>query len=487
MSARTSPGIITFDGHFLAWAPIGFAAQVDVTASYTYDVAGRQITADNATANVTRNYLPNGALLTETIDVNQWDFGEGSADFQSRSYVYDLDGRKRATHGLGGDTVAVDAAGRMTGLADLSGHWFQYHYDSLGRPDAVTYPNNAHLTRTYDQEDQVTRRIELDPAGHTLHNDTLTYDARGKVVHAVGTVEEAYEGYSALGTLWASTRENVSDQGLFENDERFVADAMGNVVEHTVARASGGAPTLDSTASVYAPLAGRLIATGGLSGTSAMAYTAAGERDSAQGLPPTTASPRTGDRYYYRPDGLLIAVDHRSCILRNIDTCEFNAAQLQFEQPTGAFEEYRYDALGRRVLTRTVTDSVCGVAPCGNAIMEVVFDGTAIAAEMRSPLTVADSVAAGVGRGIPVPQPPNGAGAAFYGTVEYLNGPEMDKPLEIQNVVVYRTWRAVIDSGQCLSVCGIGNVTYPGHSYRGVLESHPLDASRTDGVAWVAV
>ena len=71
-------------------------------------------------------------------------------------------------------------------------------------------------------------------------------------------------------------------------------------------------------------------------------------------------------------------------------------------------------------MTRTLTDSVCGVAPCANAIMEVVFDGTQIAAEMRAPATVADSVAAGVGIGIPVPQPPNGAGAAFYGTVTYL-------------------------------------------------------------------
>ncbi|MGH7649013.1 MAG: hypothetical protein ACREND_12915 [Gemmatimonadaceae bacterium] len=155
------------------------------------------------------------------------------------------------------------------------------------------------------------------------------------------------------------------------------------------------------------------------------------------------------------------------------------------EKPTGAFEDYYYDALGRRVLVRTLTDSVCGVAPCVNALMEVVFDGDAIAAELREPATHIDSVVVGDDdRDIQLPPPPSGtsAGAAFYGEVDYLNGPDLDAPLAIQNIVVYRTWRGVVDSGQCLGDCGAaGTVTYPGTSYEAYLTLIPTTQSPPTG------
>ncbi len=81
-----------------------------------------------------------------------------------------------------------------------------------------------------------------------------------------------------------------------------------------------------------------------------------------------------------RADGLLIAVDNRSC---TSGQCIAN----QFFTPTlsGAFEDYRYDALGRRVEERTRTDSICTGATCVSSLMRVVFDGNAIAAEIRGP------------------------------------------------------------------------------------------------------
>ncbi|MGH7649885.1 MAG: RHS repeat-associated core domain-containing protein, partial [Gemmatimonadaceae bacterium] len=480
MDKRTSPGTITFDNRFPAWAPPDFAIQPDGLATFTYDAGGRQITANNSTADVHRSYLPNGALLTDTTVIHPWDVGSGADAEYGRIITYDLDGRRRATHGLGGDTLNLDAAGRVIGIGDPGGHWFLYHYDALGRPDLVTYANGGKLMRTYDAEDEVTRRTELDPAGAILHNDTLAYDARGKVIYALDTVEQAYEGYSALGTLWSSIRENKHDPGFFKNDERFVADAMGNVVLRVVHRANSSLPTIDSTATIFARRTGRLLVTSGTSGQSATAYTAAGERDSSISQPRFSTSASTADRYYYRPDGLLIAVDHRSCIIHPNTACVLNGL-TQFELPTGAFEEYRYDALGRRVLTRTLTDSVCATAPCVNAIMQVVFDGAQIAAEIRAPATALDSVAVGDSRGIQLPPPPNGAGAAFYGTVAYLNGPELDQPLEIQNIVPYRNWRGLIDGGQCMSVCGIGNVTYPGASYEAYLSLIPSTQSAPTG------
>jgi len=481
LSFGISPDTIAFDQRFPLWAPHDFTSQAQDRSVFTYDAAGRMVTADNPSADVHRTYLPNGALLTDTLVIHPWTPQDGLDDVYPHAYTYDLDGRRRAMSGLGGDTVSLDAAGRVTTIADLHGHAFQYHYDSLDRPDVVTYPNGGHLIRRYDVQDEVTRRIELDPAGDTVHNDTLTYDARGKVLHAVGKTEEDFEGYSALGTLWASMRENMQFRSLVENDERFVADAMGNVVMRSVSRSSGGTPTVDSTINVYVPGTGRLLATHGLVSSDTILYTPAGERAVSVSAPMgLNAVPSEGDHYYYRADGLLVAIDHRSCILLG-HNCTFDAF-VGSEKPTGAFEEYHYDALGRRVMVRTLTDSICGVAPCVNALMDVVYDGNKIAAESRVAVTPGDSVAAGEDdKQIHPPEPPNGAGAAFYGLVEYLNGPEMDAPLVIQNIVVYRTWRGVVDSGQCLGSCGAGTITYPGASYEAYLTLIPALQSAPTG------
>jgi RHS repeat-associated protein len=51
----------------------------------------------------------------------------------------------------------------------------------------------------------------------------------------------------------------------------------------------------------------------------------------------------------------------------------------------------------------------------------------------------------------------------------------------IQNIVVYRTWRGVVDSGQCLGSCGAGTITYPGASYEAYLTLIPALQSAPTG------
>lgn len=482
LSAGTAPRSIAYDQRFVLWSPDNFAHAGEDRDIFTYDAGGHQITANNFAAEIHRSYLPNGALSTDTLLIHDFiQLSTVDAVF-ALTHAYDLDGRRRATQGTGGKTLAFDAAGRVVGIADRTMHWFTYHYDALGRPDTVQYPNGGRLIRTYDAQDQVRRRLELGPAGDTLHDDALTYDARGKVLHALGRTEEDFEGYSALGTLWSSMRDNTTFGPLFENDESFVADAMGNVISRRVARSSGGIPTTDSIVSTYVPRTGRLINTMGRVDQDTIVYTAAGERlvSSIAGAPNSGSAAVSSSHYYYRADGLLVAVDRRSC---NIvpDNC-VPGRFVDEEQQRGAFEDYRYDALGRRVLIRTLTDTVCTVFPCVNAYTDVAFDGSQIGAEFRSAATNADSIASGEGRGIQPPGSPNiGASAAFYGQVEYLNGPDIDAPLEIQNILTYRTWRGVVDSGQCLSTCGVGNVTYPGKSYEAYLTLIPSTVSAPTG------
>jgi RHS repeat-associated protein len=462
MSGRT-PGSILVDTIFVQWVPSDFALSTDDHSTFTYDSAGRLRTADNETAEIRRTYAPNGALLSDSLLIDTWAYdGNYSRHDFLLTHTYDLDGRRVTTRGVGGDSVAYDLAGRVTGIQDDGRRWFLYRYDKLSRPDTVLDPNGARLMRTYDAEDRVTRRLELDPAGVTLHDDTLAYDARGKVLHSGGLTEVDYEGYSALGTLWASMRESRHFGAMIQNDERFVADAMGNVLWRTVQRNNSGAFSHDSIANTYGAGTGRLLAPVGILTRGVIAYTAAGEREVTTDL--TGLESAAVARYYYRADGMLVAVDNRSCTSGHCKPAGLFTPTL-----TGAFEDYRYDALGRRVLVRTRMDSICTGPTCLGSIMWVVFDGDQIAAEIRGAGRdglSADSLEAGHGSG------------PFYGTVDYLNGPTLDEPLEIQGIQVYRTWRGLIDGGDCLTgTCGTGAIDFPGVTYEAYLSVVPATQS----------
>ena len=187
---------------------------------------------------------------------------------------------------------------------------------------------------------------------------------------------------------------------------------MGNVVAHGAQRKDINGQSSESVATSYAAATGRLVGTAGLNSQSAMVYTDAGDRAfvqqaSGQGGP----HGRIDDaHYYYRADGLLVAVDRRTCALNFTSTnCQSDSVTV-----TGAFEDYRYDALGRRVLVRTRTDHICAGSTCVSALMWVAWDGSAIAEEVRgqgSDTVSENALEQGIG------------GGPFYGTVAYLNGP----------------------------------------------------------------
>ncbi|MGH7647091.1 MAG: RHS repeat-associated core domain-containing protein, partial [Gemmatimonadaceae bacterium] len=468
MEGGTYPGL-TFNPLFVAWAPNDFAKQHTDQATFTYDSAGHMLSADNPTAEIRRTYMPNGALLTDSLRISTWAYGDFSRHVFALAHGYDLDGRRRVTQGLGGDSADYDLAGRLSGIEDQTHKWFRYHYDPLGRPDTTTFANGARVIDTYDADDQVTRRQELSPTNAVLHDDALSYDARGKVLRGVDTVETDYEGYSALGTLWWSARTNIQLGPFAENKEQFIADAMGNVVHRDVTRSgSGGAPDHDTTASAYDVATGRMAHQVSVGSVDTTLYTPAGERWLESGAPKVGQGSTTSFNYY-SADGLLMAVDHRSCTT-TYGSC---IPQGPFEQPTtltGAFEDYRYDALGRRVQVRTRMDNVCEGTACVSSLMWVVWDGNQIAAEIRGPGgdgLSPDSLEAAKGDG------------AMYGTVEYVNGPTVDEPLEIQGIVVYRTWRGLIDGGDCMTgTCGsTGTIDYPGLTYEAYLDAIPSTQS----------
>ncbi|MBY0491920.1 MAG: hypothetical protein K2R93_18915 [Gemmatimonadaceae bacterium] len=87
----------------------------------------------------------------------------------------------------------------------------------------------------------------------------------------------------------------------------------------------------------------------------------------------------------------------------------------------GVWEEYRYDALGRRVATRSVRDSFCptSATECRSYIERTVWDGSQLLYEMRTPDSLPNTHYTTAGT------------LNAYGAVIYLHGPGTDQPLTV--------------------------------------------------------
>jgi hypothetical protein len=78
------------------------------------------------------------------------------------------------------------------------------------------------------------------------------------------------------------------------------------------------------------------------------------------------------------------------CVARGCANGEPELLQYPGETGTGqrwgVWEEYRYDALRRRVLTRTQRpNTICNVANCYSSITRFIWDGDQLALELRAP------------------------------------------------------------------------------------------------------
>jgi YD repeat-containing protein len=139
-------------------------------------------------------------------------------------------------------------------------------------------------------------------------------------------------------------------------------------------------------------------------------------------------------RSYYGADEKLRAADTRRCI----STYTPPQSGLGHEQPqrsyclgtglltnetAGAFEWYRYDALGRRILVRARRDHSCTSFECNNTITRFVWDGDQILAEIRGDGTE-QWTSAELENDKPV------AGEQF-GRVLYIHGGGIEAPLAI--------------------------------------------------------
>jgi RHS repeat-associated protein len=100
----------------------------------------------------------------------------------------------------------------------------------------------------------------------------------------------------------------------------------------------------------------------------------------------------------------------------------------------GTLEEYRYDALGRRVWVRTAINCQPSTSlECGtSAVQRTMWDGSAEVAELRAPYDAGNPALEETDSGLPS-QPPAYYGDInpFFGRVVYAPGLAVDEPLSV--------------------------------------------------------
>jgi RHS repeat-associated protein len=411
------------------------------TAAYLYDADGHLVQADNRDAHVARSYYSNGLLKSDTLRLARWDRTGFASHVYGLVYTYDLAGRRLTmTHPgsiLPGAQTSYSYAtwGPLDGMTATfgPGHSFSWVFrtDDAGRPSSLTMPGNLTADFAYDSAGQFVRR-QLG----ALFNDTLTYDLRGKLRVADmrwgdGTFTSWYSGLGMLvGARW--------ERGNGVTVDEYRADAHGNTFWTWKRDALG----IDTTWNQH----------------SAMALLEAYRSNS-----PTAVKRREGYRGYDAANNVQYATDDRwtnGNPSRDAGRSYYGADQKlrRVERYLGGggtprVSLFRYDALGRRVVTM---DSGCA-ADCDNAITRAVWDGDELLYELRG--------------GIATPEVATGTGTK-YGAVGYVHGLTIDQPIGL--------YRMGFTTGDQFIV---PHANFRGHFVRG---TDSTGANCCSGVNWPA-
>jgi RHS repeat-associated protein len=442
------------------------------TATFFYDAQGRVLWAKNRDARVYRTYHPNGLLATEVDSIRTYtDTSDFTKHAYALAYAYDGNGRRTVlTHpsnlipsGSSGTTSYqyndpyFGGLTKVTGL--LTNDEYRFTYDLRGLVDTVIYPGNVRQRLTRDANGRITREVIRvptnvpDPFSDSLvRRANYTYDAQDRLTFAgdsaryLDTLTMQYSGLGHLRYLkrrsWG--RKITDNQPVqMENIDSTAYDALGNITRNRSITTNffdgtdyyslkvGGVRThyYDSNLRVDSIGSGHF---------SLFEYDPAGnvryERTSAEGFDDVDWSSR---RMYYAADGTLWGSETK--VLTKVSD-DRSAKQV--------FEEYRYDALGRRILLRsriycvsmfnTQLDNICENRP--SWIRRTVWDGAQELYEIQAPGGGGDLSVIESDSGVTEWRPGLDFTAEF-GRVAYINGPAIDQPLGLTRIK-FRNYQA---------------------------------------------
>jgi RHS repeat-associated protein len=463
---------------FYSFPTIGTSVCVSAdTAYFGYDAAGRTTRADNIHARVRRTYKPNGLLATDTLRIRTYyssgtspcetdPGGGGAQEFNLHiyplTYAYNLDGQRTSlTHpeGTQGYSYNSFAGGRglLTGVTDVASRSYTFDHDAAGRVRVVRYPGSVNDVRTYD----ATGRMSIRDVTGVLH-DEFTYDLQDRITSAYNqyrgglnaglTATTVYNGLGAVvaadnfGSGWAETftvdalgnRLRRQQQGMRPPEHpdywgiRFSSYLSNGVLESVIDTVLGPSDPYTYEEHYLYDGAGNTD----LSYLRETDYYTSGNVFEA------------GKSYYGADEKLRVYNRHLGIWTISEDTRPGRR---------GAFEEYRYDAFGRRVLVRSRRGSACSLAEapveCRSYVERVVWDGDQILLESR-----ADGSDEAIGFESET------GGDAAYGRVIYTHAGGIDQPLNVIKsgvaVMPHTNWRGQYEVGTLVN--GASTVTCSG-------------------------
>lgn len=439
------------------------------TARFEYDIMGNLVKAENADALVHRRYYPNGLTATDSLYVRTV---AGTAFDQHKyglEYLYDRNGRRTEMRhpqqlapsaSQNRQTYGYTPQGTLEWTTDLLGNFFRYGFNVRGEMETQQLAGGSMEQYGYDPDGNMTLHSVTNGTSGSLRSATLGYDNRGKLKstrNQYGTRDTLTATYSGLGhvvntsmTSWAQNGQAfgcVATSVRSVSGERLYHDALGNLYRtdnsHSMSARCGESWSNTSPSQLLRYEAG----TGRLA--SSEAPSSVPMRDStwydAAGNAVFTANPRAAwvqngalseRASYFAADGTLRAADARSIVIVNEFGTEYRMA----------FEEYRYDALGRRVWVRA--RRYCenlpnnGYAECNiDKVRRTVWDGGHELWEIQMPggegsphmendvaQLPALPLQPAVGSGWPADPLP------FFGRVAFAHGIGTDRPLSLVRI-----------------------------------------------------
>jgi RHS repeat-associated protein len=416
--------------------------------SFQYYPDGQVSLATNVDATVTRTFHPSGRLLGETLAIKSTD--RGTSHSYTTTYTYDRNARRdsvTAPSGFSGGPIHYHydlSWGALTSVQDIAGNTIGFAYNGWGELTGITYGGGISETLGYDVDGRLSSDVITNgpsqtfpyyPAPKFRNFAVSARNARDQIVSSTDSAQsdQVKAAYSGLGHVQTSNLRQglISDQtGIsttYASGDTTIYDGLGNIL---------AAASLDSiydsqwswtrqvASHAYSPL-GRLSArfvarnSPGSSyccDTTAYSYDAAGN-NYFEATRDYTSTVRNERAAYYGPDERLLATDTRKTGWRG-------------------FEQYRYDALGRRVWIRSVTScqpSSQAVECHAPYVRRTIWDGAQELAEIQVPVDSGTPAIEEMDTGYAVllwngsPFDPN----PFYGRVVYGPGLAVDQPLTL--------------------------------------------------------
>jgi RHS repeat-associated protein len=431
--------------------PTQIPQAIGVTLPYNYtwtaDNQGFQYTPDGQVslatskdAAVTRTFHASGRLLTETLDIKSTD--RTTIHSYTTTYTYDRNGRRTSMTApalFAGGPIGYgydQQWGALTSVTDIAGNAFGFTYNERSELTRIGYGGGISETLGYDGDGRLSSDVITNGPSQTfpyypgpqLRNFVVgNRNARGQILSSRDTVQsdQVTATHSGLGYLLTSNLRqelvNVTTGGpaRYASADTTNYDGLGNILTtvfwDSTHDGRSWSVTRRLSSNTYTPV-GRVNTHQTVPDLTSYSYDAAGNtyfEGTNDGVRVTTERAA-----YYAPDDKVVATDTRAPDRRR------------------TLEEYRYDALGRRVWVKSVMTcepSSQGVECNTPYVRRTIWDGLQELAEIQAPVDLdnpqteeADTGHAGRSWNFS-PADPN----PFYGRVVYGPGLAVDQPLSV--------------------------------------------------------